>query len=56
MDAMLAALHHLRSEQEHERRHTTDQYEKLILRLEKEFLRFERRLPPGSPPDEEGSP
>src|SRR5438105_4411349 len=52
LDALLAALHQLRSDQEHERQHTADQHEKLLFRLEAEFLRFERRLPPSSPPDD----
>ena len=52
LDAMLAALHQLRADQAHEREHAADQHEKLLFRLEAEFLRFERRLPPANPPDD----
>jgi hypothetical protein len=61
-DRLAEAVHRLALELRHDReraadRHANlrdrlaDQHEKLILRLDNALLRFERRLPPASPPD-----
>jgi septal ring factor EnvC (AmiA/AmiB activator) len=46
LDGLVLVLQRLDMQQQHDR-------ENLALRLENALLRFERRLPPGSPPDDE---
>jgi hypothetical protein len=45
LDALVLVLQRLDMQQQHDR-------ENLALRLENALLRFERRLPPGSPPED----
>jgi hypothetical protein len=47
---LLDIVRHLKFEQQRDRENATHEREKLLLRLENALLRFERRLPPGSPP------
>jgi hypothetical protein len=47
---LLDIIRHLKFEQQRDRENATHEREKLLLRLENALLRFERRLPSGSPP------
>ncbi len=51
-DEQARALEHFLFAIERDRDHWRHEHEKLLLKLENELLKFERRLPPPHPPDE----
>jgi hypothetical protein len=50
---LAGAIHRLALEMRHDRETAARDRENQMLRLENALLRFERRLPPGPPPDDQ---